>query len=53
MIMGKITAQMIPEVINNFKVYGNDGDEYLGVTAEVSLAELSNVVSAITGAGLA
>ena len=51
--MGKITAQMIPEVINNFKVYGDDGDEYLGITAEVSLAELNNTVASITGAGIA
>lgn len=48
----KITASMIPEVLNNFKVYNGDGDEYLGITAEMSLAELSAITASISGAGL-
>jgi P2 family phage contractile tail tube protein len=48
----KITASMIPEVLNNFKVYNGDGDEYLGITSEMSLAELSAITATISGAGM-
>lgn len=45
--------KFIPEVLNDFKVYNGDGDELIGITADMSLAELSNQVASITGAGIA
>ena len=44
--------KFIPEVLNDFKVYNGDGDELIGITADMSLAELSNQVASITGAAL-
>lgn len=48
-----INSQSIPEIINNFKVYNGDGDELIGVTSEMSLANLNNLTASISGAGIA
>ncbi len=48
-----ITSAAIPEIINNFKVYNGDGNELIGVTADMSLAELNNLTAEIRGAGIA
>ncbi len=47
------SSASIPEVINNFNVYNGDGNDLIGVTAEMSLAELNNLTSEIRGAGIA
>lgn len=47
-----INSKMIPEIINNYKVYNGDGDELIGMTGEMSLAELNNLVASISGAGI-
>ena len=49
----KMNNMVIPEVVNNFNVYDGDGDIMIGITDEMSFAELSNMVSTITGAGIA
>jgi len=49
----EFTNQIIPEVINNFNVYDGDGDILVGVTAEMSMAELASKVATVTGAGVA
>lgn len=51
--MGTINSKDIPEIINNFKVYNGDGDELIGVTGEMSLADLNNITAEISGAGIA
>ena len=51
--MGAINSKDIPEIINNFKVYNGDGDELVGVTGEMSLADLNNITAEISGAGIA
>lgn len=43
---------IIPEVINNFNVYDESGGILVGVTAEMSMANLANKVATITGAGI-
>lgn len=43
---------ILPEVINNFNVYKYNSDKLIGVSGEVSLAEISAVTATITGAGL-
>ena len=49
----KMNNMVIPEVVNNFNVYDGDGDIMIGITDEMSFAELSNMVATITGAGIA
>lgn len=44
---------IIPEVINGFNVYDGDGDLLVGITDEMSMAELTSKVATITGAGIA
>lgn len=51
--MGKITASMIPEILNNFNVYDGDGSKFIGITNEMSLAEFTNTVTSVAGAGIA
>lgn len=41
----------IPEVINNFNVYKN-GNRLIGISGEVSLAEISFMTETISGAGM-
>lgn len=41
----------IPEVINNFNIYKN-GNRMIGVTGEVSLADISFMTETISGAGM-
>lgn len=41
----------IPEVINNFNVYKH-GNRLIGVTAEMTLAEIASMTDTISGAGL-
>ena len=48
-----ITSASIPEVINNFRVYNGDGNDLIGITAEMSLAALNNLTAEIRGAGIA
>lgn len=43
--------KIIPEVISNFEVY-SDSDTLVGVTADMSIAELTSKVATITGAGI-
>lgn len=42
---------VFPEVINNFNVYSG-GDRMVGVSGEVSLAELQAITAEISGAGI-
>lgn len=44
---------IIPEVINGFNVYNGDGDIMVGITDEMSMADLASKVATITGAGIA
>lgn len=48
----KITSKAIPEVINNFNVYNGEGNNFVGITAEMNLAPLTNLVESISGAGI-
>lgn len=49
----KLGQNIIPEVVNNFNVYNDDGTKVIGITSEMSLAELNNVVATVQGAGIA
>lgn len=49
----EFNSLIIPEVINNFNVYDGNGDILVGVTDEMSIAELASKVATITGAGIA
>lgn len=49
----EFTNKIVPEVINAFNVYDGDGDQLVGVTDEMSMADLSSKVATITGAGIA
>ena len=44
---------IIPEVINGFNVYDGDGNVQVGITDEMSMAELASKVATVTGAGIA
>lgn len=44
---------VIPEVINGFKVYDGDGNDLVGITDEMSMADLASKVATVTGAGIA
>lgn len=46
-----MSSAIIPEVINNFNVY-KAGNRMLGVTSEMSLAEIQAMTETISGAGL-
>lgn len=48
MANGNIT---FPEVINNFNVY-NSGNKMVGVSGEISLADLQAVTAEVSGAGI-
>ena len=48
----EFTNLIIPEVINGFNVYDNDGNIQVGITDEMSMAELSSKVATVTGAGI-
>ena len=43
---------IIPEVINNFNVYGGDNSKLIGVSGEVSLVEIGAVTATVSGAGM-
>lgn len=43
---------ILPEVINNFNVYDGNNNKYIGVSGEVSLADIDQTTAAISGAGL-
>lgn len=43
---------IIPEVINNYNVYGGDNSKLIGVSGEVSLVEISAVTANVSGAGM-
>ena len=43
---------ILPEVISNFNVYDYSNNKLIGVSGEVSLAEISAVTATISGAGL-
>lgn len=49
--MMKDSKLVFPEVINNFNVY-NAGNKYLGISGEVSLAELNAKTATVSGAGI-
>lgn len=48
----KFDNSIIPEVVNGFNVYDGDGDQLIGITDEMSMADLSSKVATITGAGI-
>ena len=43
---------ILPEVINNFNVYDYNSNKLVGVSGEVSLAEIAMTTATISGAGL-
>ena len=48
------TKDMIPEVISGYNAYnGDSGDQLIGVTGEVTLANLTAMTAEISGAGIA
>lgn len=50
----KYTLSMIPEVISGYNIYdGATGDKLIGVTGEMSLANLQAMTAEISGAGIA
>jgi len=52
-MINKITRDMLPEVINNYKAYsGETGENLIGVTTTVTLPEISHMTATISGAGL-
>ena len=48
----EFTNQIIPEVVNNFNVYEGSGDMLVGITDEMTLADLAYNVATVTGAGI-
>lgn len=43
---------IIPEVINNFNVYDGNSNKLIGISGEITLAEIASVTATISGAGL-
>lgn len=43
---------IIPEVLNHYNVYNGDGDKLIGITEEMTIAELTSKVATISGAGI-
>ena len=49
----RITRSMIPEVINNFNAYvGENGENLIGLSGQVTLASLELMTAEISGAGV-
>ena len=48
----QFTNMIIPEVLNGYNVYDGDGDELIGITEDMSIAELASKVAIISGAGI-
>ncbi|SEU24338.1 hypothetical protein SAMN05443270_3776 [Lacrimispora sphenoides] len=44
--------KIIPEVIHGFRVYDGDGDQLIGITDEMNMADLASKTATITGAGI-
>ncbi|MCI8950037.1 MAG: phage major tail tube protein [Lachnospiraceae bacterium] len=42
----------LPEVINQFNVYDGDGNRHIGITGEMSLAEIKNIMASVSGSGI-
>ena len=49
----EFTSMIVPEVVSGFGVYDIDGNELIGITDELSMAELASNVATIAGAGIA
>lgn len=49
----QIGGKIIPEVINDFNCYDNDGGKLIGVTGAVTLAPINMMTASISGAGIA
>lgn len=45
-------VRYIPEVLNNFNAYDGDGDKMVGITDNMTLAEIKHVLATISGAGI-
>ncbi len=50
-MMGTNSNMVFPEVVNRFNVY-NGADRLVGVSGEVSLAELNAITATVSGAGI-
>lgn len=48
----KYSSQMIPEVLHSFNVYDGGGNRQIGVSDEMSMAEIKSKVATISGAGI-
>lgn len=47
------TNMIIPEVLNGYNVYDGDGNDLIGITEEMSIAELASKIATVSGAGIA
>ena len=48
----KYSSQIIPEVLHSFNVYDGGGNGQIGVSDEMSMAEIKSKVATISGAGI-
>lgn len=48
----KYNTAIIPEVVHGFNVYDGSGGRQIGITDEMSLAEISSRVASVTGPGI-
>lgn len=48
----KYSDLIIPEVVHGFNVYDGNGTRQIGITNEMSLAEITSRVTTVTGAGI-
>lgn len=45
-------TSMIPEILNDYNVYDGDGDKVIGVTNDMTMADIASKVIEMEGAGL-
>ena len=50
--MPKYDSSIIPEVLNDFNAYDGDGDKMIGVTNDMTLADIVSKTVEMEGAGL-
>lgn len=48
----KYSSQIIPEVLHMFNVYDGNGSRQIGISDEMSMAEIKSKVATISGAGI-
>ena len=47
-----VSSTLVPEVINDYNVYGADGDLLIGLADEITLPKITSKTTTLSGAGI-